>query len=211
MLWQKVIGATGETAPIQFLSHSTVRASTRSPFNVDKPAGVQQGDLLIAFYYHNSSSRTLTPPAGWTSHISSLDTGRGTFGLYSLICGTSEPASYSFQSNDSSNQRVVIAAFRGGKGLFDVVGNVASDSSVTITAGSITATNDGLLLAYSSAENAPQSLVSGPSGMTERVLAQDAAPRSTLYDLIQPSGTTGNKTFEWSNSAGNMALLVQIY
>ena len=198
--------------PIAFISSSTERASTSAPFAVDAPSGIQEGDLLLAYYSHNGTTTALTPPSGWTTLVASERVANSRFALFSLIAGPSEPSTYTFDSADSSNQRVSIALFRGGSASVDVVGSRAGvDGSNTIAAPSITTTQSGLLLAYSSCEGAGVELTSGPSGMTERFLYQDLAPRATLYSLTQGTGATGDKSFVWNNTSSKLALLVQLY
>jgi len=202
-------GASVEKKPIEFVSSSTIRVGTSSNFNAPKPSDVFSGNLLLAFYSHNQSA-TLTPPSGWSSLYNGSVEG-GTLGVFSLIAGSSEPDNYVFRSTDSSNQRVSIANFKFGNDAVDVFGSIAGASSGAISAPSISVGQAGLLLAYSSAENNPQTLTSGPSGMTELFLYQDLAPRATLYAEYVDTGTTGDKTFTWSNSGSRVAFLMSIY
>jgi len=47
----------------QAANHSTVS----QPNNVTLPAGVQAGDVMLAFVSYSNSS-TMTNPSGWTEH-----------------------------------------------------------------------------------------------------------------------------------------------
>ena len=74
---------------------------------VDRPAGVDNGDLLItaiAFNDH-SAGLTVTPPSGWTARgiLRSSTGGTQTIALYTKVAGASEPGSYTFSVSGGDN------------------------------------------------------------------------------------------------------------
>ncbi|GAG08244.1 unnamed protein product, partial [marine sediment metagenome] len=49
---------------ISIISHSEATVANNTEITIDKPAGVQEGDVLIA--HISTEDRTVTHPAGWT-------------------------------------------------------------------------------------------------------------------------------------------------
>ena len=87
-----------------------------APFNVNKPTGVVEGDVLIGVvqsqYYDYAD---LTIPTGWT-FLEGRDS--GTLGGHSKVAykvaGASEPASYTFSaSTNGSHCHAMVIAFSG--------------------------------------------------------------------------------------------------
>jgi hypothetical protein len=70
------------------------------------PAGVQNGDLLLAFC--TSTVAAWTPPAGWTAHPTSAG---GVAPLFQRIA-SSEPANYTFVASGAGNNSVTIVAIK---------------------------------------------------------------------------------------------------
>ena len=79
------IGATvASTSPV---------AQKTTDIIIDKPAGTQQGDLLLAFT--GSTGSDIVPPAGWTEL--GFDSNSGIRGeVHYKIAGASEPSTYTF-------------------------------------------------------------------------------------------------------------------
>jgi hypothetical protein len=79
---------------------SSVTGATGSTFSVNKPAGTQQGDILLAFQATalNGGSAPAAP-SGWTDRG---DTGFGggscELQVFWLLAGASEPSSYTFNN-----------------------------------------------------------------------------------------------------------------
>ncbi len=90
---------------------ATVAGASTCTCNV--PAGVQDGDVLIAQVAKYASAKALALPAGWTELYRS-----GTSYCYELVCwriASSEPANYGFQCTDASNWNgsAIISAWTG--------------------------------------------------------------------------------------------------
>lgn len=214
MLAMKLLTAASAapTDEIAYLSHSTLRVATTSAFEVARPSGVVSGDLLIAFYYHQNNSASLTLPSGWTVLRNAVLTDEvGVFAVCWRVAGPSEPTGYSFQSNNAGGQGVTIAAFTGGSATVSVLGaNAVQNATASVSAPSITMTNSGLLLMFSAAENSGQSVVSGPVGMDQKLEAE-LNPRMTLYTQSRGAGSTGARTITWATTVGKTAVLLAIY
>ena len=71
---------------------------------VNKPSGVVEGDLMIAFCSTDGYTETHTAPsASWNKIIKDVENGGSTFSIWYKIAGASEGASYTF-SNDSNEE-----------------------------------------------------------------------------------------------------------
>lgn len=192
--------------PQTFVAAATGTQTTSATNNANIPAGVVDGDLLIALCYHNTASRTVTSP-GWTEW--QYASGLGSFTVLAKVA-SGEGATATFTFSTSLANSVIIVAYRGGYGTFDQVGTVSSADTATPAAPAITATQAGKLLAFfaNEASGAPSA---GPSGMTQRAALTSSNPALLIYEL-SPSGTgsTGTKSITLGDNADAMAALIQI-
>lgn len=71
------VNAPATIPPITFVAAATPwgRTSSATTYTINKPAGVQSGDLMIAQVTSYGPSGTVTPPAGWTwvDHVTQTD------------------------------------------------------------------------------------------------------------------------------------------
>ena len=71
---------------------------------VNKPSGVVEGDLMIAFCSTDGYTETHTAPsASWNKIIKDVANGGSTFSIWYKIADASEPSTYTF-SNDSNEE-----------------------------------------------------------------------------------------------------------
>jgi hypothetical protein len=157
---------------IAYRSSTSVPASGGGTVVVNKPAGVVQGDLLIAYIgWNNSGGTTITGvPDGWTpidSFTNGTDLG---VAFYWLIAGPAEPSSYVWTLSTSDTRGVIMEAFSG-----NFSGNpIAAHSIVRSTSGSVAITAvtvpaGGWFLAYFGDFNLGATF-STPPGLTARVV-----------------------------------------
>lgn len=179
---------------------------------INKPAGVQSGDHLIAVVWATvAGSLSMT---GWTSVASDYN-GTIRFEVFRKVAGGSEPADYTV-TQFTGNKSGFIIALRGGSGLIDVVGSKTEATSTnTATAPSITPSHAGVLFSAFAINSALRTISAGPSGMTQQSVSglTGVAFSSALYSL-SPSGAgaTGAKVATWSGAAGTTdGLLLQAY
>lgn len=120
------------------------RTTNGTTLAINKPTGVQTGDLLLAGLTVNSGS-SITAPAGWTAVPEAVaTTGSSKWQLFSKYATASEAASYTFTMSGSSKHAGGITALRGTAASNPVNAVATSSSSGTnITAPSVTPTADG--------------------------------------------------------------------
>jgi RHS repeat-associated protein len=112
--------------------------------SINKPAGVQAGDLLLAGLAVNSGS-TITPPSGWEPVSGAqVVSGSSKWQLFAKRAGASEGASYAFTMSSSNKHAGGITALRNTADQ-SPIGAVATSTGfgVNITAPSVTPTSDG--------------------------------------------------------------------
>ena len=146
-----------------------------------KPAGVVEGDLLVAVMLNADATRTLNTYTGWTLERNTEQASPTSTELWVLSkkAGASEPASYNFVFNFSFDGAANILAFQDADAVnvddAAAVSAVDSGSPYAATSPDITTTvNDCLLvtvqgLRISSPGGTPT--YTPPSGYTERLFA----------------------------------------
>lgn len=120
------------------------RTTDGTTLGINKPTGVQTGDLLLAGLTVNSGS-SITAPAGWTAVPGAVaTTGSSKWQMFSKYATASEATSYTFTMSGSSKHAGGITALRG-TATSNPVNAVATSSAsgTNITAPSVTPTADG--------------------------------------------------------------------
>ena len=180
---------------------------------INKPAGTQPGDVMVASVAVRPSSVVITAPAGWTL-VRDLDNtstsgNSSSLAVYYKVAGTSEPASYNWTFNTSAGAAGGIQSFSGVDALnpIDVEAGQNKSAALLITAPSVTTryANDMIVTSHEIA-----SLVgfTPPSGMTEAFDAMSGTVRGAVgvsvegnYRLQKTVGATGTATATASNDA----------
>lgn len=165
---------------------------------VNVPAGVVDGDLLIA-YGICAAGGTITATGAWTTHPNSF----GGQGPLFYRVASSEPASYTFTVSGTANSVVSIVAIRNpraGANPIDVAANVAGASG-NIALPSVNAVNSNSLLVQLVAKLGSTSFTP-PGTASERFDAAVAPANYTVAggDEIVNAGATGTRT--WVPAAG---------
>jgi hypothetical protein len=199
------------SGPLEYISYAFTDSGGEEDFTVAKPAGTQSGDFMLAYFFHHAAGATLTGPSGWTS-LTSNNASTNSAAVFYYTAGGSEPATYSFSSDDSANNGAAILTFRGGTGAVDVYGAFNTANSATVTAPTITPTVDGLNIVFIGAELSPQDVTAKPARFTE-LFVDGTTPMIAAFsdEYLAASGATGNETFTLERSAGNKAIQLQIY
>ncbi len=189
---------------------------------IDKPAGTQSGDVLLATIgYQSGSIRNLAPPSGWTAvpntHVFE-GTNAGMRAFYK-IAGGSEPSSYTFQLTGGSGQAL-------GGGIMAIIGadtaapidaagglNNGSSNVTLLTAPSITTTKPKTLLVYSGAVN------QGPAFTPPQLMPEQWDVKTTgTYNIgttaaaggLAAAGPTGTRASTMSWTARGVAISIAI-
>lgn len=127
----------GSSGQISFKATGTVFTSptTGTNYTLNKPAGVTDNDLLLAFVTSTEHS-TITPPDGWTAvNTASVDDGSTDIALFVLkrTATSTDPSSWSTGkvSVASSRRTAVVVAYSGAAHADDqfIAENVRLDSS----------------------------------------------------------------------------------
>ena len=146
---------------IAFRSSSSAFAQATSVV-VTKPAGVVNGDVLVAVAL--SDGAAVTPPAGWSGI-----TGGGALNMY-YKTAASEPANYTWTTSANNIISAIISAYSGATGVVDKSNVTGSGSSTTPTAVAITTTNNNEMIVWAAANGVitDETTDSCPSAMTKR-------------------------------------------
>lgn len=197
---------TGGVAAIEFVA-SAQAGTAASTLTINKPAGVQSGDLLIALC-GTKAGRTWTGDTGWTEVIDQ-GVAPSTRVAY-LIAGGSEPATYTFTSSSSDALSGVIAAFR--YAAYDTIGTISTTATSGVqTAPAITlSTSSSAIFAFFANSNSDRSWSNPTSGLVSTASDSDTdAPSWALYrELDLSSGSTGTRSATCSSTSGNSGCIL---
>jgi hypothetical protein len=180
---------------------------------INKPAGTQPGDVMVASIAIRPSSVVDTAPARWVlvRDLNNSSTSGNSSGLdiYYKVAGPSEPASYKWTLNTSTGAAGGIQSFSGVDALnpIDVEAGQNKSVALSITAPSVTTryANDMIVTSHEIA-----SLVgfTPPYGMTEAFDVMSGTVRGAVgvsiegnYRLQKSVGSTGTATATASNDA----------
>lgn len=188
---------------------ATSASGSAQPVTIARPAGVQDGDVLVASFATNGNPGTVTPPAGWT-----LAPGFPIVGgtnpyqhvYYKAVTNAaSEPASYSWTLSTSVAWGGGIAAYRGVDQaiIWDAgpSGAGSGTSSTSAVAPSVTTTVANCYLVGGAAANSSTVTFTPPPSMTER-WDTGAGKANCLADneVWASADATGTRTFTASAS-----------
>lgn len=172
--------AVAAAVNVNFVASAGNTTDTASSITINKPAGVLQNDVLIAYIHNNDhNDGALTPPSGWNVLDNDMRPGCGSDddsrgGIFYKIAGSSEGASYTFNSAPSQSNKKAgqIRAYRNVDTalVFDgaLQENYTSKGDKLRPAPSHTVSNDGSLLIAGWGTNVSSLGNSGPqfpSGM----------------------------------------------
>jgi hypothetical protein len=180
---------------------------------INKPAGTQPGDVMVAAVGTRPSSVVNTAPAGWTL-VRDLDNNSSSgnssgLDVYYKVAGTSEPASYNWTFNSSAGAAGGIQSFSGVDALnpIDVEAGQNTPVTLSVTAPSVTTryANDMVVTSH---EMASLAGFTPPSGLKEAFDAMSGTVRGAVgvavegnYRLQKTVGATGTATATASNDA----------
>lgn len=166
------------TSPV-FRSSSVGTSGGAASIAINTPAGVVDGDVMLAFLAIGGNDATITPPAGWTlitrvdnSNIVSLVT-------YWISAGASPPSSYTWTGLNDITAATILAYSGANSAPIDTYNSEAGPFSTTTTPSSPAVTtsvdNSMVLRAYSivvATTGASSVSVTPPAGYTNRGQAQ---------------------------------------
>lgn len=209
VLFNSMLLGAGDAGPnITFVANTTAAVSAAN-FVINKPAGVQVGDLMLMEIF-SSSMTSNTTPSGWTVVSSDYVAGAGSrHVIYSRVVDGSEGSTFTVAGLAVAKEGYVVALR--GASTVGTVGTVARATSATGTASSISPAVAGALIAiFASDDN--RTVATPPAGMTQiSTLSGTTGGSHAVYVLIPSSaGATGSKSLVWNISSGVASLLLQI-
>lgn len=210
--------ALSAQAAITFVG-SVANDDNDDALKINRPAGVQSGDLLIAqIAIRGDAAVSITPPAGWT--LLRRDTAVGgspplSVALYTKTAGSSEPGNYTWTFAGKRRAVGIIAAYRGASGIDAHGGQATNTASSLITAPSVTATvaGDRLLAFFAQAHG--KAKLTEPAGMSRRERRQSGGDEDGVSALaadqtLAAAGPTGPRTAGSNRSAIGVGQLVAL-
>ncbi len=137
---------------ISYVGKATAWQSTssNSSFTINKPSGVQSGDLMIASVLFSANVATVNTPSGWTlveKKVQNLGTGDDHSGattlvIFKRVAGASESNSWSATHSTPAQPKISqCVAYRGCDDDFIATTSEGKTSSSSISTGSATNTN----------------------------------------------------------------------
>jgi hypothetical protein len=197
-----------------FRSAST-DAATATAVNPAQPAGLADGDVLVAVS-NVDANETITAPGDWTACFAQEQTGSQTVRAWYRVVPTaaSEPATYAFGGTASVARRTTIVCYSGCDNVTPMdVTPLATNNSVASTvvhAASITTVTDGCDVVWAGAYDSSTFTVTKPAACTNRDQATTLY-RLTLADLAMPTaGATGDQDGSAGTARVNVGMLIAL-
>ncbi len=198
------MGSAARAQP-SFVS-SSINRITATANTVTAPAGIQDGDLLVAVGFTDTAGQTITPPTGFNLLYTDTTT---TTNFIATKTASSESGNYTFTFNASAKTSAAILVYRNATAV-NTIGVVAKASSATGTAASITPTYAGVLCCAFASMSA-STVSTPPSGLTQRALSTGGTPGVGIYDLSgQSAAATSAYSLVWSSSAPVASVQFQV-
>jgi len=196
---------------------------------INKPSGVAEGDLMVAFL-HSRGSDWVGNPSGWTKKLDPSDWNSWEGSSVEAECwykvaGSSEGSDYTWTvSSDSADRIGVIVAYRNvDKGtIFDAASSEEISSIATtnhtLSPAALTDPNQLLVGAWFLNRDGTDALEvsGGPSEMDERIIEEGSTGTRDMgiavYDEIRRVRTApGNRTLTTSSGARSGGMVLSIY
>ena len=179
-----------------FRSSASSTADGITSLAVSAPAGLAQGDVMLAWVSYNSAA-TVSAPSGWSSVGSWMTASSASAQLFSRTAGSSEPASYTFSLTGGATADIaagILAYFVAG-GSVSVGAETQSHNSAQVTtyaAPSVTTTQASETVVAFWAANQFNALTL-PGGLTQRMSQPGDAQTIIAGDYTGP-GTPGSSS-----------------
>ena len=206
MLWTRLAGALSVKSRPTFVgvSQTDSGSSNATTLTLNVPAGVQNGDLLIAAVFGGNGLVGDWAQTSWTWAVEQNDAAPNLGIAYRTA--SSEPASYSFTTTSSRRLGGMIMAFRGAS--WDVAGTLAT---ATYTASAITVSQANSILIGAWGVDDANVTWTAPSGMTEiSKYAGGNRANFAAYREDVNAGSTGTRTASTASGSARSCVLFSI-
>jgi fibronectin type 3 domain-containing protein len=202
------------TAGITLRATATAGGRSVASLSIDKPAGTQAGDVLLASLDLGSTA-TISPPLGWTLVRRDEAAGALTKATYWHLVGPGDPASFVWTFSLTAPATGVILAYSGADSAnpVGVSSGAVSSSGTSVTMPSVDATSSGSVL-VSLVGFATNTSIAPPAGMTERTELSAGAGQARVTgessDQPQAAGASGPRTATAMKAAAAAGQLVVV-
>lgn len=200
--------------PIAFVGIETSVSSSGTSRTTNVPAGVVDGDVMLAFVQINDAGMTINTEPGWT--LVYLHTPLGitvTTALYIRVA-SSEPASYTWDGWSSSRNRVTHVAYRNvdAANIIDVYATTPYGVTSTVVAPSVTTTtvNTMMVVCIHVDDTSSTGVASYPGSMTERQNTTNVNATQIYDEPIAATGATGTRTFTLDFGKNGEAVIIAL-
>lgn len=202
------------------VSSSSASGNPTEPLTVAAPAGVRQGDLLLAsIAVDGAGADGVTSPPGWTevpgAEARIAAGGVRTETIYT-VAGSSAPAEYTFPSGSHGDWDVVITDFDGTDGLRPVeaaAAQVNPSAAAGVSAPSITPTAPGSTLVFVGI-GAPGPGWVPPPGFSEQTSVKGtgagAIAEMVASETGRPAAPTGPVSATGAGPAASAGVLIAV-
>lgn len=177
----------GAGHPVMSFRSASTATNTGASVTINAPAGLTQGDQLIAMIASGDFSVTYSAPSGWTALSAVLNpipiTGKNLpTQLFQKVAGASEPGSYTFTTTASQSLIAVIVDYTGV--TVDISATVIGNSVSSLAGASVTTTQPSeSVVAFWAEAFGSATAISLPGGLTSRASLTTAGPASENYSL----------------------------
>jgi hypothetical protein len=188
--------------PGSIVAASQIAGATTS-LVCNKPTGTASGDIMIAFAAADWGDPATMTATGWSLVDSQLQGANAlNVKVWSKVAGGSEPSTYTFGGDASSDNAVGIVTTRGTTATFLTAKQSTTGSSVSRIAPTILGVpGPSVLLCFAMVDGSAGVTFTAPAGMAEQVDVQSTAWTAiSVASLLGVSGDTGTQTFTASNS-----------
>lgn len=215
MLNNRMMASLTEASVPTYRSSTSAKTpnATDTSLTISTPAGVANGDVLLAFF-RSGNVTTFTPPSGWTqiAYNSTVVSQSISIVAYSKTA-SSEPSSYTFsRSTNSSFMEGVIVAASGASSTI-TTGSVNSQFATSLVAQSISLSAPSLVFAVYHWGLSPI-ISTAPSGMSvaNTDTNNDGTNGTTVaYYVTETGSTSGDKTLVVNTTAEGKSYLIGLY
>lgn len=179
---------------------------------VNAPTGLANTDLLVAVMW-TATSRTYTPPSGWTLYQSG-SVSLTQYLIYYKYAGSSEGSSYTFSisgANDDIN--IHLSAFVGSTVAASTPLTLFAETSYTSSTATFVAPSNTVVTGGSAVirfyvnQDEGTSVSSAPSGLTQMAFSQlsDGETMASYFSIQAAPGATGTSSLTWASGGRGVA------
>jgi hypothetical protein len=194
--------------PILYRSSASAVVNSGTSITINKPAGLVDGDVMVASIGFSSGGATITPQdAGWT-FVSRAVNGAGASVAVYVQVASGEPANYTWDLSAALAIGGTVTAYTGVDTTTPVDTSGISSNGTTTASISTAQPGEMLVASFFGWTNGSASTWTPPAGMTERV---DVTTTAGFYsfemaEALQPlAGATGAKVATPTPSIGSGA------